>query len=203
MVEGLVGCSRFRGAAHCGHRIPLPHHQPQTYVRMRGHELAKLFRVRLHATRPGTRRGPRPDLAATHPRQWSGSWNGQLHGTITADGDRWLALRARRHGLPHRGACSQRSANAQQTLSKHSAPTLTLQVMGPRVSSVPPHSARGPLIARVSCLVGSATGGLTPSPPSAASTRSRRRRWRPTRCGRPAEPSSCYGWRRTPVRRWD
>jgi hypothetical protein len=25
------------------------------------------------------------------PRDWSGSWFGKLHGTITADGDRWLA----------------------------------------------------------------------------------------------------------------
>jgi hypothetical protein len=25
------------------------------------------------------------------PRQWSGSWNGKLHGTITAEGDGWLA----------------------------------------------------------------------------------------------------------------
>jgi hypothetical protein len=25
------------------------------------------------------------------PRDWSGSWNGKLHGTITADADGWLA----------------------------------------------------------------------------------------------------------------
>ena len=25
------------------------------------------------------------------PRQWSGSWNGKLHGTITAEADGWLA----------------------------------------------------------------------------------------------------------------
>jgi hypothetical protein len=25
------------------------------------------------------------------PSDWSGSWNGKLHGTITTDGDRWLA----------------------------------------------------------------------------------------------------------------
>jgi hypothetical protein len=25
------------------------------------------------------------------PGDWSGSWNGKLHGTITADGDGWLA----------------------------------------------------------------------------------------------------------------
>jgi hypothetical protein len=24
-------------------------------------------------------------------RDWSGSWNGKLHGTITAEGDRWAA----------------------------------------------------------------------------------------------------------------
>jgi hypothetical protein len=35
--------------------------------------------------------GPRPHLAATHPRHWSGSWNGKLHGTVTLDGDGWLA----------------------------------------------------------------------------------------------------------------
>jgi hypothetical protein len=40
---------------------------------------------------------PEPDearthLAATHPPgDWSGSRNSKLHGTITADGDRWLA----------------------------------------------------------------------------------------------------------------
>jgi hypothetical protein len=25
------------------------------------------------------------------PHDWSGSWNGKLHGTVTRDGDRWLA----------------------------------------------------------------------------------------------------------------
>jgi hypothetical protein len=25
------------------------------------------------------------------PRQWSGSWNGKLHGTIAAEADGWLA----------------------------------------------------------------------------------------------------------------
>jgi hypothetical protein len=25
------------------------------------------------------------------PRHWSGTWNTKIHGTITADGDRWLA----------------------------------------------------------------------------------------------------------------
>jgi hypothetical protein len=60
------------------------------------------------------------------PRHWSGSWNGKLHGTITAEGDRWLAY--------------------------------------VRLEDPP---------------------GLSPSPPSAASTPSRPRSWRPTRVGVP------------------
>ena len=35
--------------------------------------------------------GPRPDLAATHPGHWSGSWNTKIHGTITRDGNGWVA----------------------------------------------------------------------------------------------------------------
>jgi hypothetical protein len=33
----------------------------------------------------------RPDLAATHPRHWSGTWETKIHGTITRDGDGWVA----------------------------------------------------------------------------------------------------------------
>ncbi|MGH2474494.1 MAG: hypothetical protein ACRDIL_04460, partial [Candidatus Limnocylindrales bacterium] len=35
--------------------------------------------------------GPRPDLAATHPGHWSGSWNTKIHGTITRDGNGCVA----------------------------------------------------------------------------------------------------------------
>jgi hypothetical protein len=63
----------------------------QTYVRVVPANWCSDFRFAWQGTRPRTRRGPRPHLAATHPRDWSGSWNGKLHGTITTDGDRWLA----------------------------------------------------------------------------------------------------------------
>jgi hypothetical protein len=49
------------------------------------------FHKRMFVYMSGTRRGPRPHLAATHAPRWSGSWNGKLHGTITRDGDGWVA----------------------------------------------------------------------------------------------------------------
>jgi hypothetical protein len=63
----------------------------QTYVRVVPANWRSDFRFAWQGTRPRTRRGPRPHLAATHPRHWSGFRNGKLHGTITTDGDRWLA----------------------------------------------------------------------------------------------------------------
>ena len=41
--------------------------------------------------RPRTRRGPRPHLAATHPRHWSGTCDSKIRGTVTHDGDGWVA----------------------------------------------------------------------------------------------------------------
>ena len=58
---------------------------------LRGWRLARRLRVRLADTRPRTRRGPRPHLAATHPRDLSGSWGTKIRGTVTGDGDGWLA----------------------------------------------------------------------------------------------------------------
>ena len=44
---------------------------------------------------PGSNRTPNPTRAPAwrqlDPRHWSGSWNGKLHGTITAEADGWLA----------------------------------------------------------------------------------------------------------------
>jgi hypothetical protein len=40
---------------------------------------------------PRTRRGPGLTWRQLDARHWSGSWNGKLHGTVTADGNRWLA----------------------------------------------------------------------------------------------------------------
>jgi hypothetical protein len=46
---------------------------------------------------PGSHPTPNPTRPGltwrqlTPPGDWSGSRNGKLHGTITADGDRWLA----------------------------------------------------------------------------------------------------------------
>jgi hypothetical protein len=35
--------------------------------------------------------GPGLTWRQLDPRHWSGTWNTKIHGTITADGDRWLA----------------------------------------------------------------------------------------------------------------
>jgi hypothetical protein len=40
---------------------------------------------------PRTRRGPRSDLAATHPRHWSGTRNSKFLGTVTLDPEGWVA----------------------------------------------------------------------------------------------------------------
>jgi hypothetical protein len=42
-----------------------------------------------HSTRRTNQRPP-TTLGRVEP-QWSGSWNGKLHGTITADADGWVA----------------------------------------------------------------------------------------------------------------
>jgi hypothetical protein len=42
-------------------------------------------------TDPEPDEGPGLTWRQRDARNWSGSWNGKLHGTITADGDRWLA----------------------------------------------------------------------------------------------------------------
>jgi hypothetical protein len=80
----------------------------------------------VRCSRHRSRRRPRSHLAAIHPHDWSGSWNGKIDGTITRDGDGWLAY-----------------------LRPEDPPAY------PR------------------------------SPRSAGSTPWRRRRWGPTRCGRP------------------
>jgi hypothetical protein len=40
---------------------------------------------------PGPDEGPGLTWRQLDARHWSGSWNGKLHGTITADSDGWLA----------------------------------------------------------------------------------------------------------------
>ena len=53
--------------------------------------MARRLQVRLAGTRPRTRRGPRPHLAATHPPRLVRFVERKLHGTITADVRGWLA----------------------------------------------------------------------------------------------------------------
>jgi hypothetical protein len=48
-------------------------------------------RVRLAGTRRRARRGLGLTWRQLTPHDWSGSWNGKLHGTVTADGDGWVA----------------------------------------------------------------------------------------------------------------
>jgi hypothetical protein len=84
-------------------------------------------RVRLAGTRPRARRSLGLTWRQLTPRHSAGTWATKIRGTITRDGDGWVAY---------------------------------LRVEEPAPAS---HA----------------------SPPSAASTRWTRRRWRPTRCGRP------------------
>jgi hypothetical protein len=54
-------------------------------------QLARRLQVRLAETRPRADEGPGLTWRELTPHDWSGSWNGKLHGTITADADGWLA----------------------------------------------------------------------------------------------------------------
>jgi hypothetical protein len=47
------------------------------------------------------------------PRHWSGSWNGELHGAITAEADGWLAY--------VRGVMAFYTQSLQPTVSQRSA----------------------------------------------------------------------------------
>jgi hypothetical protein len=58
---------------------------------MMARQLARRLPVRLHATRPRTDEGPGLTWRQLDPHHWSWSWNGKLHGTITADADGWVA----------------------------------------------------------------------------------------------------------------
>ena len=49
------------------------------------------FEYAWQAPDPEPDEGPRPHLAATHPRHWSGTWDSKIRGTVTRDGDGWLA----------------------------------------------------------------------------------------------------------------
>jgi hypothetical protein len=49
------------------------------------------FEYAWQAPDPEPDEGPGLTWRQRDARNWSGSWNGKLHGTITADGDRWLA----------------------------------------------------------------------------------------------------------------
>jgi hypothetical protein len=49
------------------------------------------FEYAWQAPDPETRRGPRPDLAATHLRHWSGTRNSKIRGTVTLGPEGWLA----------------------------------------------------------------------------------------------------------------
>jgi hypothetical protein len=62
-----------------------------TYVRVVGGDWRDGFEYAWQASDPETRRRPGLTWRQLTPRHWSGSWNGKLHGTITAEADRWLA----------------------------------------------------------------------------------------------------------------
>jgi hypothetical protein len=132
--------------------------------------------------------GPRPDLAATHPGHWSGSWNTKIHGTVTRDGNGWVAyLRledppACHPSRPWAGSPPSRKHRSRPTGHGHPGNSSVRRVgVGlPGSSSgshaeraggtVPwfPRSPRGPLRA-------GRPAGLVPSPPA----------------GRLASPSAC------------
>jgi hypothetical protein len=69
---------------------------PQTYVRVVPGNWRDGFEYAWQTPDPEPDEGPGLTWRQLTPRDWSGSWNGKLHGTITADGRRLARLRAAR-----------------------------------------------------------------------------------------------------------
>jgi hypothetical protein len=82
---------RDRGGGRLGVRFHLPASTPNV-CSYRGWWLAPRLRVRLAGTRFRTRRGPGPDLAAARPPVTGPEpWATKIRGTVTRDGDDWVA----------------------------------------------------------------------------------------------------------------
>jgi hypothetical protein len=69
----------------------LRHHQLGTYVRVVGGDWRSGFEYAWQEPDPEPDEGPGLTWRQLTPRHSSGSWNGKLHGTVTAEGDGWLA----------------------------------------------------------------------------------------------------------------
>jgi hypothetical protein len=88
------GRGRYRGALGAdgaSKGYPLPNQALRTYVRVVPGNWRSDFRFAWQTPDPEPNEGPGLTWRQLTPRDWSGSWNGKLHGTVTADGDSWLA----------------------------------------------------------------------------------------------------------------
>jgi hypothetical protein len=70
---------------------PLPPDSPQTYVRGVGGDWRSGFEYAWQAPDPEPDEGPGLTWRQLTPRHWSGTWGTKIRGTITRDGDGWVA----------------------------------------------------------------------------------------------------------------
>jgi hypothetical protein len=71
--------------------IPLPHHLAQTYVRSVGANRRDGFQFAWQIPDLEPDEGPGLTWRQLTPHHWSGTWNTNIRGTVTRDGDGWVA----------------------------------------------------------------------------------------------------------------
>jgi hypothetical protein len=69
----------------------LPHHPPQTHVRVRGGDWRSGFEYAWQTPDLELGEGPGRTWRRLTPRHWSGTWDTKIRGTVTRDGDGWVA----------------------------------------------------------------------------------------------------------------
>ena len=70
---------------------PLPQDLPQTYVRVVGGDWRRGFDYAWQAPDPEPDEGPGLTWRQRTPRHGSGTWDTKIRGTVTCDGDGWVA----------------------------------------------------------------------------------------------------------------